>query len=71
MKSYYISLLMVFVFHGVHADLQIVVGDETGQTSTFSSNGKQTRMDDSKQPGYVLIDHQKNQVSMVDQIDRK
>jgi hypothetical protein len=50
----------------VLADLQITIRDKSGQISTFSNNGQQARMDDNRQPGYVLINLKTNQLNMVD-----
>jgi len=50
----------------LQADLQMVTRDKSGHNSTFTSNGKQARIDDNQNPGYILIDQQNNRIGMVD-----
>jgi len=53
------------------ADLQIVTREKSGHISTFSTNGKLARIDDSQQPGFILIHQSNNRVSMVDPQSRE
>ncbi len=48
------------------ADTQIKVMDKDGESSTITSNGNLARLDDSSEPGYVLIDTRQQQLKMVD-----
>ena len=71
MKKIIVGLLAVCCCGTALADVQLVVRDLTGQTSTISSDGKKTRIDNPKMPGFAIIDPASDQIMVVDQQRRE
>ncbi|MCP4979993.1 MAG: hypothetical protein GY935_05800 [Gammaproteobacteria bacterium] len=62
-----LSVLLSLAFSSsVQADLQMLVKDASGRTSTFSSNGQKARIDDKKMQGYVIVDYSSRELFMID-----
>ncbi len=67
MNRQLILILCTLSLHGVtQADTQIKTIGNDGEYSTITSNGNIARIDNSSEPGYVLIDTRKQQFNMVD-----
>lgn len=66
MKQIVTFIIGALCFTAAQSDLEIVIADQTQQVSTLSSNGKKARINNSQEPGYMLIDFKSSQIHMVD-----
>lgn len=55
----------------VQADTQIETIEQGGERSTITSNGKSARINNSKEPAYMLIDLKQQQFKMIDPQNRQ
>lgn len=66
MKRLLVTLLATTLSGGLLADIEITIRDQYGRTSTISSNGQAARMNNDREPGYMLIDFASNSMKSVD-----
>ncbi|MGD8348423.1 MAG: hypothetical protein PVI79_04260 [Gammaproteobacteria bacterium] len=66
MSRFVLVLVSVLLGNTAIADVQFEMRDFSGQTSLVSSNGDRSRIDNSRMPGYAIVDHDSGEFMMVD-----
>jgi hypothetical protein len=60
------TLAALLLGGNVIADVQFEIRDFSGRTSTVSSNGDRTRIDNAGMPGYAIVDHGSGEFLIID-----
>lgn len=66
MNRLILALVPLLLGSNASADVQFEIRDFSGRTSTVSSDGERTRIDNAGMPGYAIVDHGSGEFMMVD-----
>ena len=66
MNRFVFTLMALLLGNTAIADVQFEIRDFSGRTSTVSSNGDRSRIDNAGIPGFAIVDHTSGEFLMVD-----